>query len=188
MMRRRNVITIVGIAVIVTVLATVAVVFAAQQIFGTQQVSATVNIVTEADFLRVCGPSASSGCPTTFTGPLVFGDLARGDSKTVSFHVQHTGVTGELNLFLDARIRSGDQDTFLALGLLDTTKKVVSGDVPNLGHFKLERLEGGTLFDWDNALAPGQVRRIEVTYTSLPTLKGGPRAFDIVIDVVDTPE
>ena len=75
MIRRRNFITIVVIAVIATALATVAGVFAVQNVIGTKTVTASVTIQSLAESLKVCGTADSSCVGSVFTGDLGFGTM-----------------------------------------------------------------------------------------------------------------
>ena len=75
MMRRRNVIAILAIAIIATALATVAGVFAVQSVIGTKTVTASVTIQSIAESLLVCGPADSTCIGSVFTGDLGFGTV-----------------------------------------------------------------------------------------------------------------
>ena len=114
MLRRRSTLSVVFVTAIATVLATVAVVYAFQNILGTKEVSATVNLVSESDFLRICS-KADTACDTPFSGDLAYGDMFRGTTITRSFHMKNTGVQ---SFRVDARIRLGTAITPLTLNFL----------------------------------------------------------------------
>ena len=188
-MRRKNVVAIVLISVIAAVIATVAGVFAVQNVIGTKTVTATVTIQSLAESLKVYGTADSSCVGSVFTGDLGFGTMSVGATKEVSFFVKNTEPAGGANIFLDARIDSGGAITFLTLEGTATATKL-TGDAPNLGVFKIKRMNGtGTLAeDIRNAIPPTIIKKIFVAFTPRSDLSSGPKNFSILIDVVDTPE
>ena len=171
---------VVTIAVLVAVLATVAVTYAIlQEILGTDTVSASVNIVSEADF--ECAGAI-------FTGDLSFGTMTRGSSATVKFRIKHIESVGNAPIFIDIRLKSGDQITQFNLATSPLTgRQVVTGDVPGLGIFTVNvKSQGGTVFrDWGDALAAQENREVHLDYTAASNILPGLKPFDILIDVVD---
>ena len=196
MVRRRNVVTIVAIAVIVAVLATVAVTYALPTILGTKEVSATVTIVPSGENLAVCSDS-DADCDTSFTGDLNFGTLLPGSSNNVFFRIKNTASTSDSpnTLFVDARIRFNNVIIDLSISNVSvgtSTINALTGDVPNLGNFVLvERLASGALKEADSNIQPGEVRIVEVEFTADPNLTPQiPQAlnFHILLDAVDSVE
>ncbi len=189
MIRRRNFITIVVIAVIATALATVAGVFAVQNVIGTKTVTASVTIQSLAESLKVCGTADSSCVGSVFTGDLGFGTMSAGATKEISFFVKNTEPSGGANIFIDARIDSGGAITVLTLeGITNASK--LTGDAPNLGVFKIRRMNGTGTFaeDISTAIPPENIKKIFVAFTPNSDLSSGPKNFSILIDVVDTPD
>lgn len=176
MIRRRNFITIVVIAVIATALATVAGVFAVQNVIGTKTVTASVTIQSLAESLKVCGTADSSCVGSVFTGDLGFGTMSAGATKEISFFVKNTEP-------------SGGAITVLTLeGITNASK--LTGDAPNLGVFKIRRMNGTGTFaeDISTAIPPENIKKIFVAFTPNSDLSSGPKNFSILIDVVDTPD
>ena len=184
MLRHRSSLTLVTITVISILVATAAVVYAFQNILGTKEVSATVNLVSESDFLRICS-EADTACDTPFAGDLAYGDMFRGTTITKRFHIKNTGVQ---SFKVDARIRLGTAITPLTLNIVSSSSdNYFTGDVPNLGKFKLVEREGVTI-DVDRALSADTVRSVELSYTPFLGLPPGPLNFSVLMDVVDVVE
>ena len=193
MMRRRNVGLVVAISVIATVLATVAVTFAVQTIFGSKTVGARATVVTIGGNLRVCDTSDTT-CPQTLTGDLDFGNVvAGGVSHSVDFFIKNTEEIAAGPIFVDVRIKSGDQFTLLNTGDITCgfgTCIVLSGDAPNLGVFEVRRNDTTSLsfsFPKDPrlGLAGQDVIPIRVIWTPAVGLREGPVTFQILVDVVE---
>ena len=144
MSRKLSIKVVLGI-IVVTFAAAVGLVYAAQSVIGTKEVSATVNIVTTAQFLKTCTLDDSlCTAPGLFTGDLPFGDMSRGDTKTVRFRVKNTQSSGGSGLLVDARIRFNDVVTKLER----KSDSVLTGDVPNVGIFEFR------LFNCCEGLSP----------------------------------
>ena len=146
-----------------------------------------MNIVTEAGFLRLCSKD-DPACDTVITGDFVYGDMFRGTSRGLEFHLKNTGLIDPI--FVDFRIRSGGVLTDLTLDFSLVPQGALTGDAPNLGIFSLTEFEPGTGFNRfvDSAFGPGEVRRMYLTFTPALALAPGPLRFDILIDAVDAVE
>ena len=182
--RKVSIKVVIGI-IVVTFATAVGLVYAAEQIIGTEEVSATVNIVTAAQFLRTCRFDDSS-CNTPFTGDLPFGDMSRGATKTVKFRIKNTQSSGGSGLLVDARIRFNNVVT--KLEIKDT--QTLTGDVPNLGRFEVKYFDSSGSFGRSNTddVNAGEVRRVEVKYTAASNVAAGALNFDVLLDVVDAVE
>ena len=190
MLRRRSTVSLVVITAIAVVVATVAVVYALQTIFQTSGISAKVNIVTGGDRIRVCS-DADTNCTTPFTGDLDFGNMLPGTSREASFHIKNV-LTGELAapVFVDARIgffdpRTGDVVTPLKLDCCADGSFFLVGEASRLGLCLLEHATGDSPKNVNVGLEPGEVRRVDFTYTSDGRLPPCPVNFDILVDAVD---
>ena len=190
MMRRRSVVYVVSVAVMATVLVTAAISYAIfQEILGTESVSASVNIVSESQNLKVCSVDDLTCSGTIFTGDLSFGDMTRDSSATVQFVIKHIEAVGNAPIFVDIRLKSGDQITPFQLDTLPSTP-VLTGDVPGLGKFvvRFKSSNGNVTEAADTALVANEARQVNLDYTAASDILPGLKSFDILIDVVNAPE
>ena len=195
MLRRKNSLSLVALTVIAIAIATVAVTYAVQTILSTREVSATASIVLGGENLRVC-TEADDFCETPFTGPVSFGDLRAGSTKNVVLHIKNTAdppAAGDSpeQLLVDGRIRFNAVVYELVMGLVPDLGviRVISADVPSLGHFEIQMLTPNlSIRQFDDDLDPGQVRRLAIAFTAEAGLSVQVLNFDILIDSVDVPE
>ena len=195
MLRRRSSLGLVALTVIAIAMATVAVTYAVQVILSTREVSATASIVLGGENLQVCA-EADDFCETPFTGPLVFGDMRAGAVKSVVLHIKNTAAPpadgdSPEQLLVDGRIRFNAVVYELVMSLVPDLGvfRVISGDVPSLGHFQIQMLTPNlSLRQFDDDLDPGEVRRLSISFTAEAGLSVQNLGFDILIDSVDVVE
>ena len=174
-------------------IAVVAVVYATQTIFNTNELDSRDNLVVGGDNLFVCNEFLGN-CAGVLAS-LDFEDVAIGARKQVGFRIQNTALFpgfGEVpnSLLVDVRIKFDEVMTPLLLvtgSSLSETHKLLSGDVPNLGHFAFVRLapDNETPLDADIALQPQQGVIQTLQFTPLNALTPQEVTFTVLIDAVD---
>ena len=181
-------------------IAVVAVVYATQTIFNTNELDSRDNPVVGGDNLVVGGDNLFvcneflGNCAGVLAS-LDFEDVAIGARKQVGFRIQNTASFpgfGEVpnTLLVDVRIKFDEVITPLQLvtgSSLSETHKLLSGDVPNLGHFAFVRLapDNETPLDADIALQPQQGVIQALQFTPLNALTPQEVTFTVLIDAVD---
>ena len=201
MLGRGSMASLVVITAVTAVVATIAVTYALQTILGTKTVGARAAVVSLADNLRICDIRDSLCDLADFAelGELDFGNIAAGATKSVEFIIKNTEEIGEGPIFLDVRIKSGNQVASLDLGSVACGSvsgicPVLSGDAINLGHFEVRRATSPSNIDNNTEdptrpIAGQAIRALRISFTLDPSLREPkPLTFEVLFDIVDAVE